>query len=141
MSHFQPRYDPRDVIKLHIAPRAEAMHDLLQPGRATFPIGCDEAQAGQLEEALTLMGLIQQHPSSYQESKDRLVRLETELRTKLSPQQLQTALARGPAAELWATVAAMKRQLDTEPQRTQQMQEVRIEVNRVGMTQQQDYRY
>lgn len=36
-------------------------------------------QAGQWEQALALIGLVQQHSSSYQESKDRLVTLETEL--------------------------------------------------------------
>ncbi|MCB9155776.1 MAG: hypothetical protein H6645_01495 [Caldilineaceae bacterium] len=70
-----------------------------------------QAQAGQLEEALTLIGLVQQHPSSYQESKDRLVRLAAELQAVLSTEQVQAALARGQASELWATVAAVQAEL------------------------------
>ena len=71
-----------------------------------------QAQAGQLEQALALIGLVQHHPSSYQETKDRLAGLETELRTKLSPAQAASAQARGQTAELWATVAAVRVDLD-----------------------------
>ncbi|MEZ4708160.1 MAG: hypothetical protein R3A44_13195 [Caldilineaceae bacterium] len=71
-----------------------------------------QAQAGQPEQALTLVGLVQQHPSSYQESKDRLADLVAELQARLSPGRVQAALARGQAAELWDTVAAMRSQLD-----------------------------
>lgn len=65
-----------------------------------------QAQMGQPEQALALIGLVQQHPSSYQETKDRLAGLETELRTKFSPAQ-----ARGQTAELWETVAGMQAEL------------------------------
>jgi tetratricopeptide (TPR) repeat protein len=69
------------------------------------------AQAGQLEQALALIGLITHHPSSYQESKDRLAGLEAELRATLSPSQVQAVLARGQASELWAVV---QQQLENE---------------------------
>ncbi|NJN80905.1 MAG: hypothetical protein HC802_00490 [Caldilineaceae bacterium] len=71
-----------------------------------------QQQAGQPEEALTLIGLIQHHPSSYQESKDRLAGLETELQTVLSLEQVQAALVRGQAGELWGIVAAVQAELD-----------------------------
>lgn len=54
-----------------------------------------QCQAGQPEPALTLIGLLQQHPSSYQQSKDRLAGLERELRAAVSEAQVQMALARG----------------------------------------------
>ncbi|HRW09028.1 MAG TPA: hypothetical protein P5121_28180, partial [Caldilineaceae bacterium] len=73
-------------------------------------------QAGQLEQALVLIGLVQQRPSSYQESKDRLAGLEAELRAELPLEQVQAVLERGQAAELWATVATVRSQLDTESQ-------------------------
>ena len=69
-----------------------------------------QAQAGEWERALALIGLVTHHPSSYQESKDRLAGLEAELRAALSPKQVQTALARGQAGELWDTV---QQQLET----------------------------
>ena len=50
---------------------------------------------------------MQQHPSSYQKSKDRLTGLEAALRAELAPEQVQAALARGEAGELWETVAEM----------------------------------
>jgi hypothetical protein len=59
---------------------------------------------------------IWQHPSSYQESKERLVALEPAARTKLSLAQVQSALARGQAAELWATVAGVRGRLAIELQ-------------------------
>jgi hypothetical protein len=67
-----------------------------------------QAQAGQLEQALTLIGLIQHHPSSYQESKDRVAVLEAELRAVLPPALVATALARGQVRELWATMAELR---------------------------------
>ena len=94
------------------------------------------ARTGQPEQALALIGLVQHHPSSYQESKDRLADLEAELRAKLSPEQVQVALARGRAAELWATVAALRSQFGSEAQPTQPVQEVRIEVDKGGVAQQ-----
>lgn len=43
-----------------------------------------QRQAGQLEQALTLIGLVQQHPGSFQETRDRLAELAAELRNLLS---------------------------------------------------------
>ncbi|NJN80897.1 MAG: hypothetical protein HC802_00450 [Caldilineaceae bacterium] len=65
-----------------------------------------QAQAGQLEEALTWVGLVRHHPSSYQESKDRLDVLETELRAKLTAEKVKAALALGQTTDLWDTVLA-----------------------------------
>ncbi|MEZ4862717.1 MAG: hypothetical protein R3C14_15485 [Caldilineaceae bacterium] len=95
-----------------------------------------QAQAGQPEQALALIGLVHQHPSSYQESKDRLVALEAALRMKLSPERLQVALGQGQTSDLWATLAAVRSWLDSEPLLTQPIQEVRIEVDKAGVAQQ-----
>ena len=54
----------------------------------------------------------------------------------MSPKQVQAALTQGQESELWATVAAMKGQVDSEPQQTQPVQELRIEVDKVGVAQQ-----
>lgn len=70
-----------------------------------------QAQAGQLEQALALIGRVYNHPSSYKESKDRLAGLEAELRAVLSPEQVRAALARGQVSELRATVAGVRAEL------------------------------
>jgi hypothetical protein len=88
-----------------------------------------QQQAGQLEEALMLIVLIQHHPSSYQESKDRVAAVETALRMKLPPAQVQAALAQGQSSELWATVAAVSGQVDTEQPLKQPVQDLRIELD------------
>lgn len=95
-------------------PLIEQLETAPQALEALAGIAHLQRQAGQLEQALTLIGLVQHHPSSYQESKDRLATLETELRAQVSPAQVQAALAHGQAAELWNTVAAMRGQLDTD---------------------------
>jgi predicted ATPase/DNA-binding SARP family transcriptional activator len=64
-----------------------------------------QARAGQPEQALALIGLVQHHPSSYQESKDRVGGLEKELRAELSEAQVQAALASGRECPLWSAVA------------------------------------
>ncbi|MEZ4708148.1 MAG: hypothetical protein R3A44_13135 [Caldilineaceae bacterium] len=115
------------IIRLETAPQAL---------EALTGIAHLQAQAGQLEEALALIGLVQRHPSSYQESKDRVIGLEAALRMKLSPARVQAGLAQGQAAELWATVAALRSWLDSEPQLTQPAPEVRIEVDKAGVAQQ-----
>ena len=74
-----------------------------------------QAQAGQFELALTLIGLVYHHPSRFQESKDRLADLEAELQTALPPEQGQAALARGQAGELWETVAAVQAEFVSRP--------------------------
>lgn len=71
------------------------------------------ASAGQPEQALSLIGLVRQHPSSHRETKDRVVALEAALRTKLSPAQVQAALTQEQASELWAIVAAVRADLET----------------------------
>jgi predicted ATPase/DNA-binding SARP family transcriptional activator len=89
-------------------PLIEKLETAPQALEALAGIAHLQRQAGQLEQALALIGLIQRHPSSYQESKDRLVALETALRLKLSPAQVQAALAQGRESELWTTVAAVR---------------------------------
>lgn len=71
-----------------------------------------QARAGQPEQALALIGLVQQHPSSYQETKDQLAGLEAELHAALSAEQMQAALAREQANELWATVTSLRAELE-----------------------------
>ncbi|MCE7988811.1 MAG: hypothetical protein DYG89_47250 [Caldilinea sp. CFX5] len=88
-------------------PLTEKLETAPQALEALAGIAHLQRQAGLLEEALTLIGMVQHHPSSYQESKDRLVTLEAALRTKLPPAQVQATLARGQAGELWTTVAEM----------------------------------
>jgi tetratricopeptide (TPR) repeat protein len=127
------------VARRHFAaalPLIEQLETAPQALEALAGIAHLQLQAGQLEQALTLIGLVQHHPSSYQESKDRVAALETALRMKLSPQQVQAALAHGQAGELWDTVAAMKSQLATDQPFEQPVQEVRIEVDKVGLAQQ-----
>ncbi|MEZ4732931.1 MAG: hypothetical protein R3E79_38010 [Caldilineaceae bacterium] len=68
---------------------------------------------GSTEQALSLIGLVRQHPSSHRETKDRVVALEAALRTKLSPAQVQAALTQEQASELWAIVAAVRADLET----------------------------
>lgn len=87
------------IVKLETAPQALD---------ALAGIAHLQAQAGQLEQALTLIGMVQHHPGSYQESKARLAALEVELRSKLSPVQVQAALAGGQSGELWDTVTVLK---------------------------------
>jgi tetratricopeptide (TPR) repeat protein len=69
-------------------------------------------RAGQPEQALALIGLVQHHPSSYQETKDRLAGLEAELHAALSAEQVQVVPARGQASELWATVTSLRAELE-----------------------------
>lgn len=91
------------IVKLETAPQAlEALAGLAHL----------QAQAGQLEQALTLIGLVQQHPSRSQESKDRLADLQAELQALLPSEQVQAALARGQASELWATVTSLRAQIE-----------------------------
>lgn len=71
-----------------------------------------QTQAGQPEQAVALIGLVYHHPSSYQESKDRLAGLEAALRAALSTEQVQAAMARGQGSELWATVAVVRGELE-----------------------------
>jgi hypothetical protein len=89
-------------------PLIEQLETAPQALEALAGIAHWQARAGQPEQALALIGLVQHHPSSYQESKDRLVALETEVRTQLPPAQVQAALVRGRESELWATVAAVR---------------------------------
>jgi hypothetical protein len=72
-----------------------------------------QAQTGQLEQALALISLVHHHPISFQESTDRLAELEASLRAALPLEQAQAALARGQGCELWATVAAVRAELET----------------------------
>jgi len=60
-----------------------------------------QPRAGQPEQALALIGLVQHHPSSYRETKDRLVRLEAALQAALSQEQVVAALVAGKDSELW----------------------------------------
>ncbi|RIK36559.1 MAG: hypothetical protein DCC55_26945 [Chloroflexi bacterium] len=86
------------IIKLETAPQAL---------EALAGVAHLQAQAGQLEQALALIGLVQHHPSSYRETQDRLAGLELALRAALAPERLPAALARGQESELWSTIAEM----------------------------------
>jgi hypothetical protein len=45
VGHFHPGHNPHDVIEIHIPPRSETMHNLLNPGGATFGEGRNEEVA------------------------------------------------------------------------------------------------
>jgi predicted ATPase/DNA-binding SARP family transcriptional activator len=94
-------------------PLIEQLETAPQALEALAGVAYLQVQAGQLEQALTLIGLVYHHPSSFQESKDRLAGLEAELRAALPPEQVQAALARGQSCELWATIAAVRAELET----------------------------
>lgn len=85
-------------------PLIEQLETAPQALEALAGIAHLQAQAGQLEEALTLIGLIQQHPSSYQESKDRVAGLDVALCASLSADQGDAALADGRESDLWVIV-------------------------------------
>ncbi len=96
---------------LHLIPKLQTAPQALEilAGVAHW-----QAKAGQLEPALALVGLVLSHPSSTQETKDRVAGLEAELRTALPPEQAQAVLVRGQISELWATVAEVGARLALE---------------------------
>jgi hypothetical protein len=91
------------IVKLQTAPQALD---------ALAGVAHLQARAGQPEQALTLISLVHHHPSSSQESKERLIGLEADLRAALPPAKAQAALARSQASELWATVAEVLVELE-----------------------------
>ena len=91
------------IIKLQTAPQALD---------ALAGVAHLQAHLDQPVQALTLIGLVHHHPGSYRECKDRLAGLEADLRSALAPEQVQAALARGQAGELWETVAAVQTELN-----------------------------
>ncbi|MEZ4736909.1 MAG: hypothetical protein R3E79_58250 [Caldilineaceae bacterium] len=62
--------------------------------------------------------------------------VEAESRAALSAEQVQAALVQGWKNELWAIIAALRGELETEPQRTPPVQELHMEVDKVGVAQQ-----
>lgn len=46
VGHFHPGHHAHNVIKVHIAACAQAMHNLLHPGGATFGVGRNKEVAG-----------------------------------------------------------------------------------------------
>jgi len=109
------RQEDWSAARRHFAaalPRIEQLETAPQALDALAGIAHLQRQAGQLEQALTLIGLIQHHPSSYQETKVRVAKLEVALRAVLSVEQVEAALARGQAHDLWSTVAVVKAESD-----------------------------
>lgn len=107
----QEREVPPLIVQLETAPQAL---------EALAGIAHLQARAGQPEQALALIGLVQHHPSSYQESKDRLADLVAELEARLPSEQVKAALVRGQERELWAMTAELRDSLieDHDPSRT-----------------------
>ena len=96
---------------LHLTPKLQTAPQALE---TLAGVAHWQAEAGQLEQALALAGLVLSHPSSTQETKDRVAGLEAELRTALPPEQAQAVLVRGQTSELWATVAEVGARLAIE---------------------------
>src|SRR5262245_40287441 len=83
------------------------------PSKPTMPLALDAltgtayllAQAGKPEQALELLALVQYHPASTQETKDRAVKLHDELIAGLPPEAVDAAKTRGKERSLEVVVA------------------------------------
>jgi len=79
------------------------------------PIGLDalvgvayvKARSGQLEEALTLLALASNHPSSHYESREKARKLWEELAAELPAELIAKAEARGRELDLWETAESL----------------------------------
>jgi tetratricopeptide (TPR) repeat protein len=68
-------------------------------------------QAGELEQAIELLTLVEQHEASTFETRKRARQLLAELMNQLPPETTQAAQARGQTQELWAAAQALLAEL------------------------------
>ena len=79
------------------------------------PIGLDalvgmahiKARTGQLEEALAILALVQNHPSSHFESREKARRLREELAADLPPELVTEAEVSGREIDLFRTAESL----------------------------------